>query len=98
MTVIDDESVINSFVRRKHFLQSAKAGAGHGMVQKNSPGPVQHPDAATLAHFQGFVTGKALNGAPYAEPRHQGNGQNNNQARSGKFLPFSAPKKNQDSK
>ena len=35
--VIDDRAVIESFVPRKDRFQRSEAGAGHGMVQENSP-------------------------------------------------------------
>ena len=85
VAVIHNEPVIHGFIRRVHFLQRAKSGSGDRMIEKNPPGAVQHFNAAPLGHLQGLVTGKALEGAAYAEPRHQGYGKNHDQARGHQF-------------
>src|SRR5260221_403714 len=96
VAVIHDESVINRFVKRKHLLQRPQSSSGDRMIEKDSPGPVQHPNPASLTHFQGFVACKPLQRTAYPEPGYQRYGKNHDQARSHEFLPFPPAERDQD--
>ena len=71
MAMIYDEAIVNGFVTGKHFLKSAQAGSGDGMIEKNLPGSVQHFNPAPLTDFQSFITGEALQCTANPQPRDQ---------------------------
>ena len=70
--VIDDFSVIESFVGRIHDLQRAESRACQRMVQENVPGASAHGGALAFSHFQRLERGEALQNLANAEPcNHQ---------------------------
>src|SRR5260370_5567361 len=89
--MIDDLSVVQTFVRRKNEGKRAQSGAGPGMIAKHVPSVLAHSGAFADGDFQGLHRRKTFEDLAHSQPGYEQEGQEQDDATSQNVPASSAP-------
>src|SRR5216684_1913140 len=89
--MIDDLSVVQTFVRRKNEGKRAQSGAGPGMIAKHVPSVLAHSGAFADGDFEGLHRRKTFEDLAHSQPGYEQEGQEQDDATSQNVPASSAP-------